>query len=372
MSLSLRARRAPLLEPRPVWLNPFFTVSTHRITLRHIAERFGCSRATVSLALSDHPRIRPDVRRRVRELAEQMGYRPDPTLSMIGRSRFSLPSSACRAAFAYLVDTREPQEWRRLLQFRYLDAARRRAAELGYTLEKFDLAGYGSGEAASNVLHHRGVEGVIIPQMSPGVGPMLRHAGWERFVIVGSMLGWVNTPYHTVRRDVFNDFRRLWQEAVSRGYRRIGGAVFQHDPIAQDDYSRYGAAVAMQRQLVPARRRVPLFMGPPREETAAAFITWVKKHRPDAIVSFIESPHHWLTRAKFRVPEDIAFACASVDPKSPQLTGVAAMHEEVGEAAIDFLVSHLQHHHRGIPAIQQVLLLEGRWIEGVTLPRATT
>ena len=60
-----------------------------RVTQRDVAQKYGCSHATVSLALSGNPRISERVRAEIIELAEQMGYRPDPSLSHLARTRFA-------------------------------------------------------------------------------------------------------------------------------------------------------------------------------------------------------------------------------------------------------------------------------------------
>ncbi|MCR6630367.1 MAG: LacI family DNA-binding transcriptional regulator [Magnetospirillum sp.] len=337
-----------------------------RVTLRDIAIKFGCSRSTVSLAMSDHPRIRPEVRRRIRELAEKMGYRPDPTLTMLASNRFAAQTPAYRATLAYLVDTREAVPSRLYLQRRYLGPAKRRAELRGYQLSEFDLADYPSGQIASNVLYNRGVQGLIIPQMARSAEPMLRASGWNRFTAVSCMLGWVSTPFHVIRKDIFNDMRLLWREAVARGYKRIGGALFQHDPIAEDDYARYGASIAEQRQLIPESQRLPFLLCGPEDKEA--FLEWVRRVEPDAIISFIETPREWLKSVGYRIPEDIAFACALVEPTFAHCAGVAALNDEVAYAAVDFLATQIHQNQRGIPEIQQTLLLEPQWNEGVTMP----
>ena len=52
-----------------------------RITLKDIARRTGLSVMGVSMALRNHPRIGEETRKRVRAVADEMGYRRDPMLS---------------------------------------------------------------------------------------------------------------------------------------------------------------------------------------------------------------------------------------------------------------------------------------------------
>jgi LacI family transcriptional regulator len=52
--------------------------SNSQVTLRHVAEAAGVSRATASRALKDNPMISSEVRRKVRSVAKKLGYTPDP------------------------------------------------------------------------------------------------------------------------------------------------------------------------------------------------------------------------------------------------------------------------------------------------------
>ncbi len=48
-----------------------------RVTVRDIANKLGLSHPTVSRALNDHPRISDETKKRVREMARKMNYRPN-------------------------------------------------------------------------------------------------------------------------------------------------------------------------------------------------------------------------------------------------------------------------------------------------------
>jgi DNA-binding LacI/PurR family transcriptional regulator len=230
---------------------------------------------------------------------------------------------------------------------------------------EFDLSRYPSGEAASKVLFHRGVRGLLIPALSPTMGAYFSDAGWNRFTAVCCSLGWVRVPFHIVTSDIFEGTRLVWRETVNRGYRRIGAALFRHTPVAEDDFARYGASVAQQEELIPARERLPFLRCDPFDE--AAFLAWMKRRKPDAIISFISRPYEWLRKAGYRVPEDVAFVCCNVQP-GETLTGLAVDSAELGEAAIDFLIAQIHDHARGTPPTQQIVQLQRRWLEGNTLP----
>ena len=64
--------------------------AARRPRLEDVAAAIGMSPSSVSLALSDRPGPSEKTRRRVREAADRLGYRPDRTASLLARSRTRL------------------------------------------------------------------------------------------------------------------------------------------------------------------------------------------------------------------------------------------------------------------------------------------
>lgn len=335
-----------------------------RVTHRDIARRYGCDKSTVSLALRGSPQVSAETRRRIRELAEEMGYQPDPTVAKLARHRWARKKAGPGETLVYLInrDRESSEVW---LQRLFLEPARRGAEARGYQLIEFDLSAYPSGDAASNVLYNRGIQGLILPPMLRSAESALQGRGWDRFTIVCCSIGWLRTPHHWVAPDLFESTRRVWQRVVARGYQRIGAALFRHDPVAEDDFTRLGASYAEQVELVPPERRIPFLRSGPKDRDA--FFAWLDRHKPDVVISTFNRAYEWLVSAGYRIPEDLAFACLTVWP-TDRCAGMSVQINEVGKAAVDFLVSQMLDYQRGVPEIQQCLLLEPRWVEGETLP----
>ena len=57
------------------------------VTLRDVAERCGVSASTVSRALNDVALIRPERARKIREVAQEMGYAPNAVARTLKTSR---------------------------------------------------------------------------------------------------------------------------------------------------------------------------------------------------------------------------------------------------------------------------------------------
>ena len=337
--------------------------ATVRVTHKDIAARFGCDKSTVSLALRGHPRIPDATRRQICKLAERMGYRPDPALSMLARHPWAHHDARNGATLAYIVDKSNPEAYGQ--QRNQFSWARERAHQRGYNLMEFDLSAYPSSEAASHVLYHRGIPGIILPHMPHGAEVRLSGLAWDRFTVVCCALGWSRVPFHVVAPDIFEGTRRTWQQVIKRGYVRVGAAMFRHHPVALDDFTRLGGSMVEQAELIPAEHRIPILQTDPLDRDA--FLAWMKEHRPEAVIGFVNRVYTWLIEAGYRVPEDVAFACLNVWPGEPY-SGMSVQHDQVPRSAVDFLISQMHENQSGRPKVQHCLLLEPDWVEGSTLP----
>ncbi len=334
-----------------------------RITQQDIANRLGVDKSTVSLALRNHPSISTAMKEQVRAVGEKLGYRPDPALATLARQRWAGHETGSGAALAYLVDSRMENF---VTHRRFLGAARKRAEERGYVLHEFDLAGYPHIAGASRVLHHRGIRGVLVPQLAHTVGPGILELPAEKFTVVCLDLGWDPVPFHVVGPDTFEETRRVWHEVVKRGFKRIGGAVLAHTPHAVDDAVRLGASLASQQDWVPVKQRLPLLTTHPRDREG--FLRWFRRHRPDAVIGFIPRLHDWLIEDGCRVPQDVAFAALLVvQQERPNVTGCISQSEQIGRGGVDALVAAMAENEWGAPVQQRKLLLQPIWQEGATL-----
>jgi LacI family transcriptional regulator len=134
------------------------------ITLQQIARAAGCSVATVSYALRDDPRIRPETRTQVQTVATQLGYRPNPRFSaLMAHIRRSRPvASGERIAFLWVHTPRAESAKDPFLQRVFL-GAKMRAEALGYGLEQFWTAERGmTDRRLSQVMKSRGIVGLLL------------------------------------------------------------------------------------------------------------------------------------------------------------------------------------------------------------------
>ncbi|HUG12077.1 MAG TPA: LacI family DNA-binding transcriptional regulator [Opitutaceae bacterium] len=334
------------------------------ITHRDIAARVGCDRSTVSLALRGSPKIAAELRRKIKAVAEELGYRPDPAIALLARHRWARHKADFRATIAYLVDKKRGSY---RLQKRHFESARARAEENGYVLTEFDLSVYPTAEAAGRVLSNRGIRGLIVPALPREAEADLRLLDLDKFTIVRCSLGWLRTPFHAIGPDFFECTRLAWRKVAELGYRRIGAALFRHTPVAVDDDTRLAASYLEQAGLVPQEDRIPFLLSDPADKDA--FNQWFDRYKPDAIIGLLHTVHGWLEEGGVRVPQDVAFACLNVFSYMP-FSGISVQIDEVGRTAMDLMISQLSENMWGVPTDQKIVMLEPHWVDGETMPPA--
>jgi DNA-binding LacI/PurR family transcriptional regulator len=131
---------------------------------------------------------------------------------------------------------------------------------------------------------------------------------------------------------------------------------------------RFLAGYLFAQSQDPASLRLPplLFPGWPIQESQPKLVAWLKKTRPDAILTDQAPLRGMLARAGYRVPEDLGLATNSVDNIID--AGIFQNSFGIGKAAVQLLISLIHHNERGIPQFRRDVLVEGEWVDGSTLP----
>lgn len=334
-----------------------------RIDLRAVAERAGVSAMTVSRALRDHPEVSAATRQRIRQLAAEMGYRPDPALAALAAYRHSLRTVRGYGTIAFVTNFASAGEWREDRTFAEMyGAAEKRAAELGYRLEPFWLRASNMGpRRASEILFHRGIRGLLIAPLPQSV----RHIrlNWEPFAAVALGRSLLVPALHTVSANQAHTVTLAWRELRHRGYRRIGLALtFDEDKRTDHLY----VAVHLREQTQHGAHALPVHLV--RQWDPDSFRRWLKRYRPDAIISPSLEPCRLLERVGIAVPDEIAFAGLNV-PRDQPFSGVDQRLEVVGARAIDFLHLKLQSAEFGVPNGREAYFIDGIWHVGETVPK---
>lgn len=343
-----------------------------RITLADIAKKAGYHPTTISMALRNHPRLPAATTEKIKALAKEMGYRPDPALGALVAYRRNTSPKQQAAPLAYLTYWDTEWGWKKTPTHRsFYESAMQRAIELGYKIDHFWLGQPGfSHERINEILLARGIRGLILASHMPGKDrePALE---WDKFSCV--KIDFVPTKLHV--HTISNDQRAITQLAFRRaleaGYRRIGFVL----PRWWDDYvnAAWSAGFLTSQLNLPEEDRIPIKFFEAQEDgnsgvPVSEFERWRNKHNPEVIISFYEFVEEAFDRLQLTTPKDFAFIDLCPPSKDGANASVFNNCDRVGELAVEILAGQLQQNRIGLPNYPTVTKVEGTWIDGPSLP----
>ena len=348
---------------------PAETPKPTRVSLRDVAREVGVSHVTVSLALRGDPRVSAARRREVETAARRLGYRPDPMLSSLSAYRHSKRPVTIHSVIAWLNQWDDPKALRRLQEFAaYWRGARDTAEALGYRLEEFVVDRSLSAERLQRILGTRSVRGILLPPHPAGFS--LPGFDWSAFSVVRLGVSVKEPRVHVITSDQMNCATLAFTRIREHGYRRIGFVTSRvHDRNTGGNFR--AGFLAIQDALVPVGDQLePLIL----EERDAvlderALRPWLRRQRPDAIITTDPRVHDMLTDLGIDVPRHLAAAALSVLDGNFD-AGVDQNSYETGQVAMRTLAGLIQQNERGIPQYCRRILVEGRWVPGASMPVA--
>lgn len=341
------------------------------VTMKTIALHAGVTQATVSMSLSNHPRIPVATRERIRAIADHLGYRPDPYISTLMRMRRQGRPVQHRPVLALVCGQRTEDGWRNhssaTIRQMY-EGAKERANDRGFRTQEFWLHRDGmSNDRFSEMLHARGIQGLLLGPLAEGdVTPNLR---WDYFATVGLSVPLPNLTLTTVCNDHYFSSVQVIRECHARGYRRP--ALILKKVHRHRFQGRWEAGVAMAIRMLPDMRSLPPFYVEEGDDPVL-FVEWVKRRRPDAIITpsldTVPDMFGAIERAGRRIPQDLGFALLSCPELEVAVSGIYQNGRLIGGKAIDTLLALLERHECGLSTPATTLMIEGQWNEGRTLP----
>ena len=333
-------------------------------TLHDIARLLGLSTMTVSRALRGAPRVAPATRKRVLAAAQQLGYTPDPHLARLMEFVRSRKKTGSRATIAVLREY-VPQDG--LLapsyQFVPIEDIRRRAHGYGYRVEEFFLGKDGLTPARlQEVLHARGTEAVIVSPQSMQL-PCSK-VDYSPFAAVTFGNAMQEPALHMCAGNMTLGIQTAAEQLTARGYQRIGVAVTQW--IVNRSQFGYSGGLFHWQHRMPAKNRVPLLLFPSNDLSRGrdAFLRWMEKHGPDALITFDTHVPDWLCALGLSYPKDIGFVVHDWTPKMEGFAGIYQRREHLAAAAVDIVVAQLAQHERGVPEVPRHVMIPPLWVEG--------
>lgn len=342
-------------------------MASSRPTVRSIAAALGLSRATVSNALRGYPGVNAQTRRRVQKAAAKMGYVAHPFAAQV-MSQIRRSAANKEMGTLAVLEMFEPDRPAGAGQFHgeLLAGVRKRAAALGFATSHWQ---FGPGSELSlkrldQILHNRGVQGlVLLPTWSE---PDFRDLDWSRCtgVYVDYLIR--RPALHTVCCDhgltVFNAL----EEARARGYRRPGIAV-AHRTNARVHGRWVGAYLSYLNAHPELTAVPPLVVDEEDEMNPVNFLPWLKKQRPDVVLTHWIGALDQMKQAGAEVPRTHGFICLNLQVAPAHFSGFSQQPKKLGERATELVISQLTHGEAGPPSLPSTTMLPSKWREGATI-----
>ena len=335
---------------------------TQRISMRDIANRLNVSRATISRALRNRPEISKALCKKVQRTAAEMGYKPDPVLSALVQYRQGKSLKPVTSELAWINGWLDPAHLRSYREFDlYWQGAAAEAERAGYHLEEFCINKNTPVSRLETILMARNIRGMLIPPQGTNID--WGNFGWNQFSVVRFGYSFPTLKAHIVTSDQLTDGLLACKNIWERGYRHIGLVV---SPQSTTRFSAgYMYAHISQTQQLPPQ---PFFVDRLNlEKNKRPLREWLKRVHPDAILTDVPELRQLLSDIGYQVPKDVGLATMTVLDGNVD-AGIDQNSEEIGRAAMQMLISLINHHECGIPSVCRELLVEGKWVDGSTLP----
>jgi len=347
-----------------------------RPNLIDIARQAGVHVSTVSRALNGHDSIPADTRARILAVANSLGYRMDPLIAALMRSRRRGRPVAHKANLGFLVAESRKQAWRpRSWIWEVFAGAKEYAQHTGYSLEVFWGSELASPPTAFNrMLQARGIQGLILAPEHEA--PLSFNLAWEHFSVLSLHYGTskVVPRFHQLVSNHFQSMIDVCQRCRELGYDRVGLVLRDH-PDTHYEYGRLilGAYMAAMDETRHLHAILPLAT---RELDALEIARWAREQQVDVIVQAgggfspgFEPPdfiqrlrHHGFDvggqQGLVIMGHRNEFDMAVVDERT----------HAIGRTASQLLIEYIQQNQRGVPADPFVYQLASRFHDGRTLP----
>lgn len=336
-------------------------------TVRQIARACGVSPATVSRALSNSPLLTGETRERVQDTARNMGWAPNPLSSIYMAHLRSTKTPSYRATLAYLLPYDDPALYVDYHK-RHCKGAHERAASLGYRLEviwlrefKYDLKKVG------NFLKSRGIPGVIINS-----GELASEAfadfDWDSFAASSWGFSLENPHLHHSGFYYVHGMRTLLAKLQEYGYTRTA-MIISEDNNHFSGHAMLPVFNYCEKHPRPGEwfKSYPLRSWHSNRAERKKIQTWLKKYRPEVVIGETIS---WeaIEEMGWKVPDDIAFVSPNWSGVWPHVGGIDHLPEVIGAHSVELVTDQLTRNERGIPRHPKLILNEGCWRDGVSIP----
>jgi len=337
--------------------------SKSAVTQAQLAKATGVSQATISRCLRGDPAQSATSCARIRKIAQELGYVPNPFASGMARERREKnPTPSSSLAIIAGNPHYDPLKIEPEIQ-QLVSAARDQANALGYSIEYFwrynpELA----GPRMAKVIKTRNILGLFLFHLSHEE----LNVPWDQFSIVLQNPTDHSPLFHHLTSNRFQNTQIALEECQRLGYRRPALLINLADDLnRKGEIMNLGAYMAYSHLLGDAKR-IPPF---DRNQSAKEFGLWFKKYQPDVLLG--SGPAPLPVPCGFKIPQEVGYVSLS-GGKSLVRTGATYVGDRMdvmGSTAIDLLTTQIHRHERGFPTHPRCVVIAGQWHEGSTTLR---
>jgi len=308
------------------------------ITIYDIARQLNISAATVSRGLKDHPAINKSTRKKIQDLARQLGYRSNTFASNLRKKNTNTIGVIVPRLSSYFMSN-------------VIAGMEHIATAEGYNLIiSQSLETLQKEQANVDTMFNSRVDGLLVSlsyetenlnHFDPFLKKNIPVIFFDRIKEHKQCMGIVIDNYHSA----YEVTKHLLDEGCRR-IMHIGGNTISQ--VYADRLRGYKKALSDYKIAPDAKLIITNNLSEDAGIEAAEYILKLK-HRPDAVFSANDACAVYcmrtLKQAGLRIPDDIAFAGFNNDPMSkvvePNLTTVNYPGYAMGEAAATQLINHL-------------------------------
>lgn len=335
-------------------------------SLRSLARQLGISAATVSLALRDSAHVVPATKKRIVQAARRAGYRANPLVGSLMAALRRTSHGSFQGSLIAVNASDDPRPTLSMYHRQVFDGARRRARELGYSIELCWVGAHAlTLTRFEAVLRARGVRGVVVmPFIETHDFSAL---DWNPFSAVMFDHCLSAPTLHSVLPDHQLSILDALERLSRRGYSRPGLVVGRaRDTRVKHKWSAGFSSFCHGRRLespVPVLSEEPI--------TRESFLAWFKRYYPDVVLGHLHADiTRWLREEGVEIPRDIGFVQLNWTERPAPCAGLDLQPALLGAAGVESVVAQLQRNEQGIPAHPKTITLAARWVEGPTIRRA--
>lgn len=333
--------------------------------MQQVADAAGVSKSAVSLALRDDPRLALETRRRVQQIADQLGYRKNPIVASLMSQLRASQTPRFQANFALINCSANRQLFDVPAFGEFRRGIRERADQSGYGVEEFwaEEPGVPLGRLRQ-ILHARSIKGVLVATAREARPLFLGHTEFFHefcFAAVGAER--TDPVLPRAANNFFRTARAAVDAAFRLGYRRPGLVLDERVDVLLERRLSGGFAAAIQdRAGQISGNPVPPLISTSLD--AIEFSRWLKEARPDVVLTDHSAALDWARELKLSVPEEIGLIHLDWNPQLRDWAGMNQNGRLVGGAAADLLISQLVNNETGVPDHPKLVVIDSDFVSG--------